>query len=245
MNFEWDGKLAERQDRVIEALYAMKTPDPVDAEKLRGNRLVPIASILAPCNLSVRHYCLLDILDGAPKRLTKVNRLIGLLTNEFKGLWLEGHSYWGYTARILRYYAGTFTLVNLQMNINKMALWFNQTGYIGADGKHYPAPFGDIWRDNSLESQVTTMGASIPPVYWNSIHAKMVFINCKAVRFNLHTSFVHKEYDVSTGIPVDFFGGAFKFYKGYEEKYPYKWMEIWAIIKRAGELILNIFKEVP
>lgn len=74
MNFEWNGKLAERQDRVIQLLINGSFPSADDFCKLRGNWMVPIAAILAPSNLTVRHYCLLDLIENVEDRHNKILR---------------------------------------------------------------------------------------------------------------------------------------------------------------------------
>jgi hypothetical protein len=236
MNFEWDGVLASRQDRVIDAVFTDGLTMDDDVKALRANKVVGLLAWLVPCNLVVRHWCLLDLIEGKPRHLKKIERQIALLTNNMKSMWLEGYSYWGYTSRILRYYANQFGLLSLQMNIAKMDLWFNHTAYIGLNGIHYPAPFGDVLKD-PVENQTTTPGGSMPPVYANSLSTHTLFIRCKAVRFNLHTSTVRmKMYNTHSGIPVPF-----KFYTGYHDKYPTKRSELWAILKRLFQLSAGFF----
>jgi hypothetical protein len=229
MNFEWNGKLAERQDRVIDG-FPNIIADDFDA--LKKNIIVPIANILSPCNLTVRHACLLDLLENIPSRTRRIKNQCCLLTNWTTASWLEGYSYWCYTRGILDTYAEKFSILWLKTFVVDQNLKFNVIAY-SRNGKLYPPPFGDLWDDSLQEQDGHT---NVP---------ELIKVDTWPVRFNLHTKTVHRIYDVSSGQPIDDkTREPFVFYTGYKNKYPTKWSELWALVKRFFSLILNIFEEV-
>jgi len=212
MNFKWNGNLAEQQDRVFCALANGSFPSADDFCSIRGNWIVLIAAVLAPSNLTVRHYCLLDMIENVEDRFNKIRHQCYLLTRG--GLWLEGYSYWQYTKPFLKKY-GMFD--NFIMNQDQM---FSETSWC-KNGKFYPAPFGDVW-DSPLECQDFYPFKAAAPVEIPRLPVSHYHIKSKAVRFNLHTETVNAFRDPTS----------FKYYTGYKNKYPTKWLEIRALIMR-------------
>lgn len=235
MNFEWGTKLAERQDRAIAALLSDGFPAVDDFAKLRANRLIWLAAIFAPSNLTIRHYALLDLMQNVDKRLMKIQRQYHLLTD--CGLWREGHSYWCYTKPVLLKYAETFNFGLLRGFIQDMDMYFQDTAY-KCGHVYKAAPFGDLWNGPIDTHSIMPRFISFKPVTWH-VQENKITINTRALRFNLHTDTVNRTYDVSSGVPVDEHGVPFKFYTGYWDKYPTKWSEIKVFIKRFFHLIFN------
>jgi hypothetical protein len=223
MNIEWDGALAERQDRVFKTLDNVSK---ADLRALKSNLMVPIASVLAPSNLTVRHYCLLSMLTKRDYH-DKIQEQCIKLTNGNSMPWFEGYSYWCYTKYILRAYADIRPEARIWFVkfIEWQDMLFNTIAYL-RDGILYPPPFGDLW-DEPLNEQDghTSVPGRIKIYTW-------------AIGFNLHTEFVNKVYNIEYGRPIDAdTGEPFQFYKGYKEKYPSFWSEVNELFWRAVSLI--------
>jgi hypothetical protein len=228
MNFEWNGKLAQRQDDAMKDYLLGIGFHPKDVKMFKENLMVPIAAVLAPCNLVARHYCLLYLITKDKKYLNKTAKQCRKLTNGVGELWAEGYSYWMYTRYML------FSLKNYDVWMGAFIVvqdrYFELTAY-ERNGRHYPAPFGDVW-DSPLETEPLPMPPKEPilPVYM--VNDKYYHIKSRPVGFNLHTARVDKIYFLENGIPVNF-----NFYKGYKEKYPTLWSELKALGLRLIELL--------
>ena len=234
MNFEWGGVLATRQDLSLSGKGTK-----ADARAFRGNWVVPIASILAPCNLTVRHLCILDILDGHPNRCPGIIRQLRALTYGGDGLWAEGYSYWQYTRWALSTYADRFGLEKLKEFIERQDADFMSTGY-EVDGVVHPAPFGDLRAVSVIDgATVVNPALSIYPVTW--FEGKMkVWIKSRGVGFNLHTAYEDVPYIIFKGRPYNMETGRFfEYYEGYKKKYPTCWSEVRALLKRSFDLALR------
>lgn len=234
MNFEWDGALASRQDRVATALTSDKEPSADDWAALKGNWIVPIAALLAPSNLTVRHYCLLDLLSDKPEHIKRImsqcNRLMCATADSFI-LWSEGYSYWEYTRPILDLFAKRFHPTFMTPFMTAVDINFEKTAYV-RDGKLYPVQLGDLW--DSPMYDIFKPGIVVP--------RETIHVHSRACGFNLHTDRVDVTYAFDSppepgfnkGIPYDKATGfPFVFYEGYEKKYPTKWKEIKALCRRA------------
>lgn len=226
MNFEWDGALASRQDRIAQLL---KDGAPIPAAEyamLAKNAMVRIAAVLAPCNLVVRHYCLLYVIERKPGYLKKIILQCKIISYESCCLWAEGYSYWCYTRNMLELVRAANDWIDCFILLQDH--WFQMTAY-GRAGILYPPPFGDVI-DEPMQSQALEDQAWIYPVVY--IDSFTYHIHARPVRFNLHTEAVDREYKIADGRPV-----GFKYYEGYQKKYPTKWSEILALLRRAIVLL--------
>jgi len=233
MNFLWDGPLASLQDNIFNQLMTGQEISEKDYKKLKRSIPVKIAEILAPCNLVVRNYCLLDLISGQNKHQTKIFNLCLKMCGTSNmswadKLWQEGHSYWGYTRYILKVYGQHFNEAWVTDCINTINNNFRRTSY-ERDGISYPAPFGDIWNiplENELQQPKDKSNCG--PI---RIELPIIKVNTNPLGLNLHTTYVNTVYDTTSGIPVNMqTDKPFKFYQGYKEKYPHVWNEIWAML---------------
>lgn len=218
--FKMGYPLAEQQDRIFKAYESGKITCSRAfeiARELRRNLWVPAASRLAPCNLAIRQYCLIDILEGHHSHWSHINRLLRLLAPE-ASVWLEGYSYWIYTKPFLILYAKQVRdrSINLGLEavIVNIDLNFQKTAYL-RNGILFPAPFGDL-RDIPLEDHLQNPAAiqevsAAYPVYKSS---HLYTIMGHTLGFNLHTKSETCSYIIRGKKPVNF-----KWYTGYDQKY--------------------------
>jgi hypothetical protein len=230
MNFMWDGALADFQDKLFDQYQnGLKISDQ-DLKDLKNNKAVSIAKFLAPCNLVVRHYCLIDLIEGKDNHKDEIEDQCELLSGfPCSRLWQEGYSYYCYTKKFLTVYCQKFSNKFLSSLIEVIDTNFRKTSY-ERNGVSYPVPLGDIW-DSPLEEslQQPKQKAGVDPFV--RICHPIYRIRTKALWFNLHTETADKIYNVETGIPVDMKTmKPFKFYTGYKNKYPTKWSELKAIL---------------
>jgi hypothetical protein len=79
MNFDTGSKLASFQQNLYEKLQSGQSVSPAELSRLESNMWVKAAEILAPSNLTVRHYCLIDAIKKTSKHfnhiLNQVNKL--------------------------------------------------------------------------------------------------------------------------------------------------------------------------
>jgi hypothetical protein len=250
MNFLWDGALADVQDRVFASLSSGLAPAESDIKQIKSNWLISIASYLSPCNLTVRHYCLLDLLSGKPNHQEKIESQCDLLSNDpyaelttaGNRLWIEGYCYWGYTKSFLLAYCHKFNPPWLPILLNILDDNFRKTSY-ERNGISYPAPFGDIYDIPLEDSLQQPKGQSehgwIGPVR-KSLPA--IRVHTKVLRFNLHTNNLDTCYDVTSGIPIDMqTNKPFQFYAGYKEKYPTLGSQIKALLSWSRFISLFTF----
>jgi hypothetical protein len=200
--------------------------------------MVRIAALLAPSNLIVRHYCLLDLLSNSPEHFKKImNQCVRLMCAEAEGhlLWSEGYSYWGYTRGIIDLFLNRFKPSEFLLFCAAVDGSFNEVSYL-REGKPYPVPLGDLW--DSPMYDIFRMSTVVPR---STIH-----VHSRACGFNLHTDCVDVTYafdfppepGYNKGIPYDKTTGMpFVFYEGYEKKFPTKRKEIWALCRRAALIL--------
>ena len=235
MNFESGTSLAEFQDRLIKQYQEKEdlTLTPAEYERLNGNQWVALATHFGPNNLVIRHRCLQGIFGNKEYR----EEILGLFGVLAPGLWAEGYSYWKYTKSILASW-GALYYPEIMDKIKIVDSGFTLTSYVGVDGKLWPAPFGDL-RKEPLEEALQNgrrMDYSSAPVAMKIVNEGAVYkIKPYPLGGNTHVPIKVQVINVKNGVPE-----GFKFYEGYDKKYPNGFAEFLDIIRPIR--IFSLFK---
>lgn len=246
-NFEYGSSLADFQDKKFQDYKAGKGWTAEEEARFKNNMWARMACELAPGNLPVRHYCLIDLFEGKANHTEIIGVQLDSLGDE---IWREGYSYWLYTKPFLEEYAEKFKQFGLF--IIEMEKKFQETAYIGPDGKLYPAPYGDL-RHQALEMDLQTS----EQVSENEIVFPLVIkifgdtieytVEPCALGFNTHVpkeKQVVRVYDGGTVSVVQEDGTykPFQWYQGYDKKYKDKEAEFNDTFDPARINSLNIKK---
>jgi hypothetical protein len=232
INFKNGTALAVQQDLYILKYLAGGTLTHKEICDMEQDLWVVLASKVAPSNLVIRQWALIDLFCGSDRHKDKILKLMDILTYEESGdykIWAEGYSYFGYTMDILKLWIEKFkstgdlsVVIDL---IDKVKQGFLATSYL-RQGVLYPAPFGDL-RDVPLDPDLQiphdmkTM--SISNVIFNCAEVDgMVWYSIKGwpIGCNTHIPKSNSVIRIQNGVPVDF-----KFYDGYDKKYKNRWEE--------------------
>lgn len=242
MNFEFGSSLADFQDEKFKQYKAGKSISSKEKRRLKYNLWVRMATKMAPGNLVVRHYCLMDLFSKRPRYKKKIQDQLDKLGNK---IWREGYSYWLYTKYFLVEYDkkhkafGTF--------VKEMDSNFQDTAYKAKDGKLYPAPYGDL-RHIPLEKQGTipvSTNKDIFPVKVTMISRSEIEYRISACALGFNTHIPDKDFIVrvrDNGANVSVYEGGkytpFKWYEGYDKKYGSKEAELKDTFSKSR---INIF----
>lgn len=229
MNFQHGTDLANYQDALFKEISNGATISTSVLKQLTTNKWISLSTYLAPSNLTVRQYCLIDIVChhffNINNILSNLSNLVYFSKNLKYLLWVEGYSYWLYTKPFLEMYLEKVKLPDeifqkLTSFMNDVDLGFSVTAYKKNDGI-YPVTFGDL-RYIKLVNQTDLIKdeISIGPILK---HGSMYYINKQPVGFNLHTNNsefivdIHndKAYVINSDKEIEY-----KFYESYEKKYP-------------------------
>ncbi|MFW6219707.1 MAG: hypothetical protein ACOC33_02565 [bacterium] len=218
------------------------------AKEMSKNLWVKTARRIAPNNLVLRHYCLIDILNGSPDNYKKIYDLINHISplSPNGRLWLEGYTYWLYCKGVLHLYTNIFNnkyranvSIPLSLIINEIDNCFQKISYPDNFGFLYPSPFGSL-RYSSLENHLQDDKMNVPniniyPVKKMTNETIKYEVKKSLLGFNTHVP------DKTTTVTV---GKAmisnFKFYTGYENKYKSKWQEIKDTFLRIDRILSAI-----
>lgn len=244
MSFIYGTKLATLQDDLFKA-YKDNPRQPWDQntiDKLAKNKWIKLSVKLGPNNLTVRNYCLVDLLQKKEEHITEILKLCRILAPAY--LWLEGYSYWLYTEPFLAAYESSGYLSSattraLKIFRNRVNAAFGETAYTRL-GTLYPAPFGDL-RNVPLAYRLQTH--KIPENSKKHPVLKQLptyHIEPKPLGFNLHTDTKKSIYTIDSGVPLTPSKKPFKWYQGYDKKYPNKISELKAML--SFKRILSIAK---
>jgi hypothetical protein len=119
---------------------------------LKVNWWVRSAEKVAPGNLVIRQYCLIDLFEGKANHKKEIERLVYLLSGGISPYkyrtWAESYSYWLYTKEALfpwmnKFDKGMDSLTVMANDIDNGFAYTANRRY--SEGKFYPAPFGDLW----------------------------------------------------------------------------------------------------
>lgn len=206
----------------------------VVAKEMSKNIWVKIARKVAPNNLVLRQYCLIDILNRSPDNYDKIYKLISQISPVSPNgrLWLEGYTYWLYCKTVLSMYSEFFEnkhrcniSIPLSLIIVEIDNCFQKISYSDYLNVLYPAPFGDL-RKTSLENHLQDEKMCIPnlsiyPVKKMSNESVKYEVKKSLLGFNTHTP--DRTYKAKIGeVMIE----NFKFYHGFENKYSSKFEEI-------------------
>jgi hypothetical protein len=223
MNFESGTSLAEFQDRLFKQwVGGDHAICDVDNQRLNGNLWVAVAKKLGPNNLAIRHRCLQDLFNGNKKSLNDILDMYKILS---PGLWAEGYSYWLYTKPFLLEW-GKLYYICMDDFVKMMDQRFLKTAYMGPDRLLYPAPFGDLRKEPlelNLQGGRPDESASFKPAMKNG---SMYMISSYPLGGNTHVPIKDEVIKIVNGVPE-----GFKFYEGYDKKYPNKLAAFLDVIK--------------
>jgi hypothetical protein len=196
---------------------------------LRGNQWVRVAKHVSPGNLVLRQWALIDLISGKPSHGGDILEMAHLLapdSEEHGGrLWAEGYSYWLYTREVLAPWAETFreekSGKQLRALINAVDSCFTMTAY-SRNGLLYPAPFGDV-RDQPLADSGVFLHAARPVAAHSCAFVTVTPVSggydyriaARPVGLNTHVPADTQVVAVRGGVPE-----GFRFYDGYDRKYP-------------------------
>jgi len=229
-NFRSGTALAIQQDTYIPILAGGGTLSGAQIKEMEDNAWVLIASKLAPSNLVIRQYCLIDMAKGVPEHKDKILAMMDLLSYKCSGayrIYAEGYSYFGYTMNALEPWIAKFygkeDLSELKGILGKIENGFIATSYLHG-AVWYPIPYGDtrpypLDPKHQIDHDPCTM--TISNVTFNYIGGSSWYvINGRPIGLNTHIPKDSYMVTITNGIPV-----GFKFYEGYDKKYKNAWAE--------------------
>lgn len=217
-----------------------------DLTGLEKNLWVSLASVLAPNNLVLRQWCLIDLFRDRPTNKEKILKIIDVLSyGKNSGpdrIWGEGYSYFNYCLDTLNpwmeKFNGDATVKKISALIEAINRGFIATSYL-RDGTWYPAPYGDLREEPlrpSLQIKHTERDTVISniTVKYGSANKIDYVIKARPLGLNTHITLYDSSIYVIDGVP-----NGFLFYQGYDKKYKNKFAELFDTlnIKR----ILSLF----
>jgi hypothetical protein len=239
--------LAGRQDQLIAGYKAgTTTVSGAVIKELETNLWVNAAYTLAPNNLVVRQYCLIDLFKRSTGNFNKISSLLNTLSyasfnpTQLK-IWAEGYTYWLYTRDALDLWVARFSpvqMIPIRQLINSVDQGFVYSSYY-RNGVLYPAPFGDL-RNVPLDINLQ-MGHSIVSntckIVTQTVTKGVVTytINPRPLGLNTHVPGRVSKVAIVNGVPQPF-----TFYTGYDSKYESKGMELLDLIN--PKRILSLFR---
>lgn len=254
MNFKNGTELAKQQDEYLKRYLNGYKFTKKEIQEMESNLWVKTASVLAPSNLVVRQYALLDLMLRRPKYVEQILKQLKTLTYNTKDnikLWAEGYSYYRYTKDILdewcKLFPTTSSAFGINTLLNQIDKGFVETAY-EKNGVLYPALFGDL-RNEPLRDpygvlypakQIDSKSVYIANVfmaYDKTVNSYMYIISGNPIGLNTH---IPKNESVSFVIREDVIG--FKFYEGYDKKYKNKMEEVGDSLNTIKSILLSKFK---
>lgn len=208
-NFESGTALAIRQDKVFSLISNNNSVSSTDYRTLKDNLWVPAACKTAPCNLTVRHLVLLDLIEKRKARFNTISSQISLIAPD---LWAEGYSYWCYTKSFLKLYNTRLDASAIRVCTETIENLFIQTSYLGKEDILRPAPFGDL-RDQPLDSTGVHPSTGDFSLRFLSRKGNVYYINPYILGLNGHVPTKSYKVEIINGIPYGFI-----YYTGYENK---------------------------
>jgi hypothetical protein len=224
-NFRNGTALAIQQDQYLKIYLAGSSITSRQISDMEQNLWVATASKLAPGNLVIRQWCLIDLFKGYPTHEIQIYEMMDLLTYKQGGslkIYAEGYSYFNYTMDILGVWLLKFPNLITTL-VEKIKQGFLFTSY-PRNGVWYPAPFGDLRdvplsSDLQIEHPVTTK--TVSNVILNYFDGKIWYnISGNPLGLNNHIPKNFSAVTIKNGIP-----SGFKFYEGYDKKYKNSWEE--------------------
>jgi hypothetical protein len=225
-NFRNGTALAAQQDQYLKIYLAGSRITSRQISDMEQNLWVATASKLAPGNLVVRQWCLIDLFKGNPTHEIQIYEIMNLLSYKSTfpptpqgnlRIFAEGYSYFCYTMDVLGPWLSKFKKVLIMTLVEKIKQGFLFTSY-PRKGVWYPAPFGDLRNtplhpDLQIDHPITPR--TVSNVILNYFENKIWYnISGKPIGLNTHIPKDPFTIEIKEGIPE-----RFKFYEGYDKKY--------------------------
>jgi hypothetical protein len=216
---------------------------------LKKHVWVILASKLAPSNLVIRHWCLIDLFSNSPDHADKIKEMIDLLSykkdDNGMRIWAEGGYYFWYTMCILQLWLDKFfswgaslpllpIMSKICQMIEEICKGIAETAYF-RNGEWYVAPFGDVRKSPmsnmpigiDLQNIKQQSNAVISVISRSSQNSNIVVYKLRArpIRFNLHIPKNNAKVTVINDTVI-----GFKFYTGWSSKYKNQWDELWDML---------------
>ena len=220
-------ELAIYQTDVYNNFSASVPISKITLDSLENNIWVATAYSLAPSNLVIRQYALIDLIKHKPQHKSQIKHLLNTLSGSQPSnrIWLEGYSYWVYTCNILDKWLITFNNPEINLIVRDIDMGFVCTAYLNPVSSLWlPAPFGDLRENFSLaphlqeeakqknekesSCEILNVNLSVSP---DSI---VYTIAPAPVGLNDHTPKTSSIIKIKDGYPI-----GFKWYTGMKNKY--------------------------
>lgn len=232
-NFKTGTALAVQQDQYLQKYLAGEKISSKEICDMEQNLWVASASKLAPGNLVIRQWALIDLFKASTQHCFQIFNLLNILSYKQTGnyrLWAEGYSYWIYMMNVLKPWVEKFEffydITGIKGIIEKINQGFIATSY-SRDGVWYPAPFGDL-RNQPLNPylqiphEIKSITISNVAFNYSSINNTILYsIKGRPIGCNTHIPLNNAVIKIQLGIPW-----GFKFYEGYDKKYKNSWEEM-------------------
>jgi hypothetical protein len=236
-NFKNSTALASQQDDYLAMYFAGKKLSSKEISDMEQNLWVATAAKLAPGNLILRQWALIDLFKGSADHKEVIQEMMDTLTYKEKGtykIWAEGYSYFRYTMAIINPWVEKF---NSQYDLSEIIEIIEKTneGFIvtsySRNGVLYSAPFGDL-RDEPLSPDLQIphdmKTIAISNVIFNYTSSDYTGSNGRVwysigkrpIGLNTHINNNDFVTGIHGGFPVKF-----KYYTGYNNKYKNSWEE--------------------
>lgn len=221
--FSLSSDVAGKQDLFL-TYYNANYPNIAPANKIQAvnyltsNAWLILANKLAPGNLTIRKWALLDLYNNVPANRVQIENQMMLLSYQNK-IWSEGYSYWLYLRNVVDVWRTRFPSSATKINgiINTVDSAFVRTAYLRGS-VWYPAPYGDL-RDVPLNPALQvphTMQNSTTGIVQLTVAGGVATykITGSPIGLNLHVPVNTSIIKIVGGIPQ-----SFVFYTGMEYKY--------------------------
>lgn len=220
INFCTGQSLVVLQNQYLNLYATNNTITESQIRDLEQNLWIQAATKLAPSNICIRQFCIIDLFRNSPIHLNAIKNQLHILTykndNEYR-IWAEGYSYYEYTRQILCIWLDKFPCDSISATLLAIDKGFKATAY-ERNGLIYPAPYGDV-RDiplrDDLQSQIYPANTIVDTITMlpenNQIH---YMFRGKPIGLNTHIPLNDYAVTMQNGIPINF-----KFYSGYQNKY--------------------------
>jgi len=225
--------LAVKQDSLLVRYARGEVIPPDELVALRANPWIRASQEVAPGNLVIRQWGLIDLLSHEPSNAPRILELAELLAPSSPDnggrVWSEGYSYWRYTRDVLAPWVRAFPEVEAARRvgtlISSVDSCFAATTYV-RNGSLYPAPFGDL-RDEPLVDSLLPAPASSWREGWKG-RRTCGFVTAERTDSGSTYRIAAQPVGLNTHIPADTqwiavregFPQGFRFYEGYSRKYP-------------------------
>ena len=249
LNFKNGTALAGQQDIYIGLFRDGKMLSSKQISDMEQNLWVATASKVAPSNLVLRQWALIDLFKGRPFHSESILKLLDILSYKEEQdllIYAEGYSYFKYTMDILNVWITKFdshtslsalsAIRAIIALIARIEQGFIATAYIRG-GVLYPAPFGDVYDEplspdlQILHPMKTIRISNVIMNYLESENRVWYSIEGRPIGLNTHIPVNDYTVTLLNGTPTNF-----RFYQGYSKKYSSAWEKFkdTANLKRLG-----------